>query len=178
MSQHPTGHSDRSMSFNNLAVHFSLGPIRGQDRSTISWTPSLLLCRRSLSHIPQSFYSFYPGPVPTRSCMAHFGKTDHARAMILRGAIVNDRGLAVDKLAEDDDVDQMQMIRTLGRGCFPHCQLPTNGTSTSITRLVVSHHRIFSSSPARRRSIEEGPTESRQSLHLVLHSHAHCPHSC
>ncbi|KAG8220368.1 ankyrin repeat-containing domain protein [Butyriboletus roseoflavus] len=40
---------------------------------------------------------------------AHFGKTDRARALILRGANIHDRGLVVDKLAADDsdiDVDE------------------------------------------------------------------------
>ena len=36
---------------------------------------------------------------------AHFGKTDHARALILCGANVNERGLVVDTLAADDEVD-------------------------------------------------------------------------
>ena len=37
---------------------------------------------------------------------AHFGKADHARALILRGSNVNHLGLVVDKLAEDNmDVD-------------------------------------------------------------------------
>ncbi|KAH0839350.1 hypothetical protein J3R83DRAFT_32 [Lanmaoa asiatica] len=39
---------------------------------------------------------------------AHFGKTDHARALIMRGTDVNHRGLVVDKLAADDsDMDDM-----------------------------------------------------------------------
>ncbi|KAH0826474.1 hypothetical protein J3R83DRAFT_5476 [Lanmaoa asiatica] len=33
---------------------------------------------------------------------AHFGKTDHARALVMRGANVNHQGLVVDKLAADD----------------------------------------------------------------------------
>lgn len=41
---------------------------------------------------------------------AHFGKTDHARALILRGAHVNDRGLVVEKLAPDNtDMDDMDV---------------------------------------------------------------------
>ena len=41
---------------------------------------------------------------------AHFGKADHARALILRGASVNHLGLVVDKLlADDSDMDNMNV---------------------------------------------------------------------
>ena len=45
--------------------------------------------------------------------VAHFGKTDHARALILRGANVNHLGLVVHKLvADDSDMDNIDADRS------------------------------------------------------------------
>ena len=106
----------------------------------------------------------------TRSRSRPYSIADHTgtRSRLIRGVPHLDRS---HKEARRDEKTRVCLTQALGGGCFAGCRVPPGNMPSLISYLVVPDGRVLAFPPTRSLSSPETPTESRGSLHLVLHTY-------